>query len=136
VAESSDVVWLLVSLVAGVAFVWFIVIWARADDRLRARLLARQTAHSSGKVLGLRETKQSLGERPVMIIRIGFAPSAGAQLLERELETTVSPFDAHRVQPGVEFPVRFEPADPENFSMDFGGVTGVVLRRRWAPAEY
>lgn len=117
------------------AIVWLIVTSVRADDRQRARLLARQTAACSGKVLGLRETSQSLGERPVMIIRIGFAPSEGAPILERELETTVSPFDAHRVQPGVEFPVRFEPADPENFSIDFGGVTGVVLWRRWAPAE-
>lgn len=117
------------------AIVWLIVTSVRADDRQRARLLARQTAACSGKVLGLRETSQSLGERPVMIIRIGFAPSEGAPILERELETAVSPFDAHRVQPGVEFPVRFEPADPENFSIDFGGVTGVVLWRRWAPAE-
>lgn len=134
-AESSDLVWLLVALVACTAIVWFIVTSVRAEDKQQARLLARQTAHASGKVLGLRGTSQSVGEQPLIIIRVAFAPREGAQLLERDLETTVSPFDAHRVQPGAEFPVRFEPVDPENFSIDFGGLTGVVLRRRWPWTE-
>jgi len=125
--HNSDLWWLFLATCASAAVIGLLLLAVRSHAAWQRRLLTRQTAAGSATVFGLKETHSSVGEQPLMKIRLGIRFNEGGPYTELDLETTVSPFDAHRIQPGAELQVRFEPTEPDNFSVDFGGVTGVVL---------
>jgi hypothetical protein len=94
--------------------------------RKRARL-RRLTATGTATVVATKTTSRAVAHQPVVKCRMLLAFGDHGKTRELELKIAVHPLDDERVQVGTVFPLRFEPAELANFSIDFGGKTGVEL---------
>ena len=94
--------------------------------RKRQRLL-RQTATGSATVVGMKATSTRVGHQPIVKVRMRLSFGERAQEREVELRIAVHPLDEDRVQLGTVFPLRFEPGNTADFSIQLGGATGVEL---------
>lgn len=94
--------------------------------RKRARL-RRLTATGTATVVATKATNTAVAHQPVVKCRVKLCFGDQGRSEELELRIAVHPLDDERVQVGSVFPLRFDPAQNANFSIDFGGKTGVEL---------
>ena len=94
----------------------------RKRERLR-----RQTATGSATVVAMQRTSTRVGHQPIVRVRMRLSFGESAQQREVELKIAVHPLDDDRVQVGTVFPLRFEPGNAADFSLELGGATGVEL---------
>jgi len=94
--------------------------------RKRARL-GRLTATGSATVLAMTATHVSVGHQPVVKFRMRLQFGESGKHEEVELSIAIHPLSDERVQVGTSLPLRYEPGQTANYSIDLGGVTGVTL---------
>jgi hypothetical protein len=94
--------------------------------RKRARL-GRLTATGSATVVAMTATTVAVGHQPVVKFRMRLQFGEGGKDEEIELSIAIHPLSDERVQIGTVLPLRFEPGQTANYSIDLGGVTGVTL---------
>jgi len=94
--------------------------------RKRARQ-RRLTATGTATVVATKATNTAVAHQPVVKCQIVLSFGDSGSTRELELKIAVHPLDAERVRVGSVFPLRFDPAENANFSIDFGGKTGVEL---------
>ncbi|HEY3493946.1 MAG TPA: hypothetical protein VGK73_04640 [Polyangiaceae bacterium] len=94
--------------------------------RRRARL-RRQTATGSATVVAMKATNTRVGHQPIMNVRMRLRFGESGKFRDIELKIAIHPLETDRIEVGVGFPIRFDPARTADYSIDFGGATGVVL---------
>jgi hypothetical protein len=94
--------------------------------RKRGRL-RRLTATGTATVVAMKPTRTTVAHQPVVKCRLELCFGEDGQREELELKIAIHPLDDERLQVGTVLPLRFEPGQLANFSIDFGGKTGVEL---------
>jgi len=112
-----------IAAVAGIA--WLLTVAGRSGERRRRERLLRETANGTATIIGLKATHSSSGEQPIVKFRLCVSFGSTGEQREIELDLAVHVIDAHRLTFGAVFPARFDPKQMADFSIDFGGVTGV-----------
>lgn len=117
----------IVATVAALALPALLVLAALLGPRRRRARLARLTATGSATVLAMTATHLRVGNQPVVKFRLRLRFGDGGRTEDVDLKIAIHPLDDERVQLGSVFPLRFEPGQPANFSIDLGGDTGIEL---------
>ena len=100
---------------------------AALGSRRKRERLRRQTATGSATVVAMTPTSTRVGHQQIMKVGMRLAFGEGDPERVVELKIAVHPLDDDHVKVGTVFPLRFEPENTADFSIQLGGATGVEL---------
>jgi len=117
----------VVTIAVALALPTLVVVAAVLGPRRKRARLARLTATGTATVLAMTATHLRVGHQPVVKFRMRLQFGDGGKAEDMDLKIAIHPLDDERVNVGTVFPLRFEPSQTANFSIDLGGVTGLEL---------